>query len=291
MSKKEAFIFEASKNNFDTAVIQNSHKLPVFVEFMGVWSGPCIQVSDELSGLAKEFSGQFIFAKIDIDEQPELMEQYSVKNVPTLKVFVNGEVVETKEGLLNERELRDILKNFGVYSQTEELRQKAREKHMAGETLAAIQLLTEAMQKDPSSTKTAMDMAQVLIDLNELEQAKNLFNQLPDDAKNSDMGKSVMGQLTFYDLAEKTQGKFQLQQLLIANPNDCDLNFDLAICLIAEKDFEKAIDHLFEIININANYKDGAAREMIINVANMLTPNNPELASSIRSRLSSMTFS
>jgi len=291
VSKKEVFIFEVSKQNFDTTVIQNSHKLPVLVEFIGVWSGPCIQMSDEIANLAKEFAGQFIFAKVDVDEQPELMKQYEVENVPTLNVIVNGEVVKTKEGLLTQNELRDILKGLDVYSKTDELRQQARKKHIAGDTLAAIQLLTQAMQQDPANTKTAMDMAQVLIDLNELEQAKGLFNKLPNDAKNSDMGKAILGQLAFFDLAEKTQGKFQLQQILLTNTSNCDAHFDMATCLIAEREYQQAIDHLFEIMNIDANYKNDAAREMIITVTNMLTPNNPELASSFRSRLSSFSFS
>ena len=290
-NRPDVFVFEVSTQNFDSVVIQNSFKLPVLVEFMGVWSGPCIQMSDELSGLAKEFAGQFIFAKADIDEQPELKTQYEIENVPSLKVFVNGEVVRTEEGLLNQTESRDVLKEFGVYSQTDEMRLQAREKHMSGETVAAIQLLTQAIQQDPSNTKIAMDMAQIFLDLNEPEQATDLFNQLPNSAKQSDMGKSLTGQLTFLDLAAKTKGKFQLQQALLTSPNNCDVHFDLAVCLIAERDYEQAVDHLFEIMRIDANYKDDAAREMIINVSNMLTPNNPELSSRIRSRLSSFSFS
>lgn len=291
MNKPDVFIFEGSKNNFDTAVIQNSHKVPVFVEFMGIWSGPCIQMSEELSEFAKEFAGQFIFVKVDTDEQTELMKQYNIKNLPTLNVFINGEVVDEEEGQLNQQELRTCLKKHGIYSQVDELRQRAREKHMAGDTLAAMQLLTQAMQQDASNTKVAMDMGQIFIDVDETEQAKTLYNQLPDSAKSSDMGKSLLGQLTFLDLAANTQGKFQLQQDLLANPNNCDSHFDLAVCLIAEKDYEQASSHLLEVMNINPQYKDDAAREMIINVANMLAPNNQELSSKIRSKLSSKSFS
>lgn len=127
---------------------------------MGIWSGPCIQMSEELSNLANEFTGQFIFAKRDIDEQPELMKQYTVENVPSLKVFVDGAVVQTEEGQLNHQELRDVLKGFGVFSQIDDMRQQAREKHISGDTLEGMQLLTQAMQQDPSNIKVAMDMGQ-----------------------------------------------------------------------------------------------------------------------------------
>lgn len=291
MNTKEVYIFEASQKNFETVVIQNSHKLPVLVEFMGIWSGPCIQMSEEISTLAKEFVGEFIFAKVDIDEQPELMKEYAIENIPSLKVLVNGKVVQTEEGLLTQKELRDVLKNVGVYSQVNELRQAAQEKHMTGDTATAIQLLSQAMQQDPSNTNTAMDMVQIFIDLNEKDQAIALFNQLPNNAKTSDMGKLLTGQLTFLDLASKTNGKSQLQQLLMTTPNDCDANFDLAICLIAEKDYEQAVNHLLDIMKINPDYKDHAAREMAITVINMLAPNNAELSSQLRRKLSAINFS
>ncbi len=98
MSNKEALIFEVSKNNFDSGVIENSHKVPVLVEFMGIWSGPCIQMSEEIMDLAKEFAGEFIFAKVDMDEQPELIKQYDVENVPALRVFKDGDMVRGEEG-------------------------------------------------------------------------------------------------------------------------------------------------------------------------------------------------
>ncbi len=286
-SEKEVFIFEVSKQNFESTVIQNSSKIPVLVEFMGVWSGPCIQMSEEISNLAKEFAGQFIFAKIDIDEQAELMKDYGVEIIPNLQVFVDGKVAQTQEGLMTQDELRLLLKEFGIYSKVNELRQQAREKHMAGDSLSAIQLLTNAMKQEPSNTKVAMDMVQIFIDLNELAQAEGLFNQLPDTAKDSDMGKLLIGQLTFLSLASKTEGKFQLQQQLLTSPDNCDVHFDMAVCLIAEKDYQEAVNHLFEIMKIDNNYKENAAREMIVTVTNMLAPNNPELSSEFRSKLGS----
>ncbi len=286
-SEKEIFIFEISKNNFESTVIQNSSKIPVLVEFMAIWSGPCIQLSEEISSLAKEFAGQFIFAKVDIDEQADLMKDYGVENIPNLQVFVDGEVVQTQEGLMSHDELRLLLKEFNIYSKIDEMRQQAREKHMAGDPINAIQLLTNAIKQDPSNTKVAMDMAQIFIDLGELDQAEGLFNQLPDSAKDSDMGKMLIGQLTFLRLASETAGKSDLQQQLLTNPDNCDVHFDIAICLIAEKSYQEAINHLFEIMKINKNYKDDAAREMIITVTNMLAPNNPELSSEFRSKLGS----
>lgn len=285
MPQTDALIFEVSQNSFNSAVLLNSHKVPVLVEFMGVWSEPCIRMENSLNALAKEFPGQFIFAKVDMDEQPELIKEYGVKNIPTLKVFKGGNVVRTEEGLMQTDELRELLKAFGVYRQSDELRMQARQKHMQGDAMAAINLLTQAIQQDPTNTRVVMDMVQVMLDINQLEPATSLFNRLPDHEKQSDMGRSLLGQLTFKGLASKTGGKDTLQQRVAASPADHDAHFDLAICLVAEHEYQPAMDHLFTIFTADPDYKDGAAREMIINLTNMLAPNNPELAKAFRRRL------
>lgn len=285
MSDQEVFVFEVSQGNFNTSVVLNSYKLPVLVEFMSVSSGPCIAMSDTLSRLATEFAGQFIFARLDVDEQPELRKDYSIENIPTLKVFKDGEVVRTEEGKLQEPELRELLKSYGIYRQSDELREQAREKHMSGETLQAISLLTQAIKEDPANTRVAMDMVQVFLDINELEQATSLFNRLPEKDRETDMGRSLLGQLSFKGLAAKTEGKAQLLARLATSADDYDTHFDLAICLVAEHDYPQAMEHLFTIFDNNPEYKEGAAKEMIINLSNMLSVNEPELAQSFRRRM------
>ena len=69
---KDIYIFEATTENFDQVVIQNSNKMPVVTLFMAAWSEPCFVLTEFFSKLAKEFAGQFIFAKVDIDEQQAL---------------------------------------------------------------------------------------------------------------------------------------------------------------------------------------------------------------------------
>jgi len=103
---KDVYIFEATAANIDQVVMQNSNKIPVVTLFMGVWSEPCFVIAEIFSKLAKEFAGQFIFAKIDIDEQPSLKDQFKIENVPTIMVVQNAESVLTSEGLMTEDEAR-----------------------------------------------------------------------------------------------------------------------------------------------------------------------------------------
>ena len=285
MSNQDALVFEASQSSFNTTVILNSYKFPVLVEFMGMWSEPCNHMAEDITQLAKEFAGQFAFVKVDSDQQEELMTQYDVKNIPTIKMFKDGEVVLTEQGQLNTADLRELLKSQGIYRQSDELRQQARQKHMAGDMIAAITLLTQAIQQDPGNTRIAMDMVQIFLDMDELEQATALFNKLPDNDKNSETGKLLIGQFTFKELAAKTEGLEALIAKVETNPNDFDACFDLSTCYVAEHNYQQAMHYLFNIFDQEPDYKEGAAREMIINLTNMLMPNEPELAQEFRRRL------
>lgn len=287
MSSQDIFIFDVSQKSFNTSVIMNSYKMPVLVEFMGVWSEPCIRLADQLASLATEFPGQFIFAKVDIDEQPELQKDYAIENIPTIKVFKDGEVVRTEQGLLNEAELRELLKTYNIFNQSDEMRQQARQQHIAGETMEAIQTLTSAIKQDPSNARVAMDMIQIMLDIGELEQATALFNRLPDSSKTSDTGKALTGQIAFKGLAAKTAGSDALNSRIFQNPDDFDAHFDLAICQVADHQYQQAMESLFSIYNKQADYKEGAVKEMIINLCNMLVANEPELAHEYRQKLGS----
>jgi len=285
---KEAIIFEVSERSFDKYVISNSDKAPVFVLFMNVWAEPCIQTADMLSTLAKEFSGQFVFAKVDIDENKALVERFEIENVPTLKVFVDGKATISEEGQISEDEARALLKNFGIINEIEEKRMQARQLHMQGETQEAIMLLTLAIQQEPSNTNVAMDMVQIFIDMGEIEQANSLFNRLPDSIKAGELGLSLSGQLWIIKEAGKTAGLDSLKAALLTNPDDFAARFDCAICEISQHNTQQALEHLFYIQQHRPEFKEGAAKEMIVTIINTITPNDPEAAQEYRSRLAGL---
>lgn len=283
--EKEVFVFEVSEKSFNSAVLLNSNKLPVVVEFMGVWSEPCVVQADIFSLLANEFAGQFIFARVDIDENPGLSRQYKIENVPTVLVFKNAELVRTEVGQLAEAEARSLLKDLGVFRQSDEMRNQAREKHLAGDTPGAVLLLTEAIKADPSNVRVVLDMVQIFIDTDQLDEAKGLFSRLPKSVHESETGRAITGQLLFKDLASKTEGEEKLREKLLQVPDDHAARFDLAVCMVADYQYREAMDALFQILQADANFREGAAREMIITLLNMLSPVNPQLAQEYRRKL------
>lgn len=281
----QGYVFEVNQQKFNELVLLNSHKIPVIVEFLGVYSGPCIALEQELTEFAHYYHGQFIFAKVDIDEQPELAKEYEIVNLPTIKVFKDGKIVRTEEGQMTKEEQLAMLKDIGISRASDELREKAREKHASGDFSGAIQLLTQAIQKDPTNTQIALDMVLVMLDIDELDEAKTLFNRLPEKDRLSETGRTITSQITFKELAAKTDGRDALLARLENDPRDFDAHFDLSICLITEYRYEGALESLFTIFDKVPDYKDGAAREMLNYLLQNLSQSEPELVKKYRTRM------
>lgn len=96
-----------NKDNFQSD-IKEFNGLAI-VDFFATWCGPCKMLTPIIDKLAEEFEGKVKIRKVDIDESPELAQEYKVMSVPTLVVFKNGEVVETLLGVQNRAKLVELI--------------------------------------------------------------------------------------------------------------------------------------------------------------------------------------
>lgn len=90
---------------FDSEVLKSD--LPVVVDFWAEWCGPCKVLSPVVDELATELQGKVKIVKINIDEAPEAPTKYGVRGIPTLMIFKNGQVVDTRVGGMPKSQLAE----------------------------------------------------------------------------------------------------------------------------------------------------------------------------------------
>ena len=89
--------------DFQQEVLQSS--IPVLVDFWATWCGPCQALAPTLDEIANDYQGKIKVVKIDIDQNPESAAQYNVRSIPTLLIFKNGNVEDSKIGLQSKSQL------------------------------------------------------------------------------------------------------------------------------------------------------------------------------------------
>ncbi len=83
---------------------------PVLVDFWATWCAPCRAIAPSLEELATQYKGQVKIAKVDVDENQQIAQQFGIRSIPTLLLFKGGKVVEQLVGAVPKSKLEDSLK-------------------------------------------------------------------------------------------------------------------------------------------------------------------------------------
>jgi thioredoxin 1 len=99
---------DTTDNSFEQEVINS--KKPVLVDFWAPWCGPCKQLGPLVDQLSTDMSEEIEVYKCNIDENPEIPSKYAVRGIPTLMIFKDGKLSDSKVGALPKSALYDWVK-------------------------------------------------------------------------------------------------------------------------------------------------------------------------------------
>ena len=102
-------VITLTDDNFDEEV--NSSDKPVLVDYWATWCGPCRMIAPILDELHTELEGKAVIGKVNVDENSEASANYGVRNIPTILIFKNGEVVDKLVGAVPKSEILSKLES------------------------------------------------------------------------------------------------------------------------------------------------------------------------------------
>jgi thioredoxin 1 len=100
-------VVKLTTENFENEVLKSD--LPVLVDFWATWCGPCQRVAPILEDLGLELLGRAKIAKLDVDEEYEIADQFGIMSIPTMVVFKEGKVFQSTIGVQSKETLKKML--------------------------------------------------------------------------------------------------------------------------------------------------------------------------------------
>ncbi|MCK4675252.1 MAG: thioredoxin fold domain-containing protein, partial [Gammaproteobacteria bacterium] len=157
-----SYIIDVTSENFNDAVLSNSHKGPVMVNYWAENAGPCLRLWPVLEKLANDYNGQFLLANVDTNKEKQLAHEYGVNSVPTVKLFINGKVIDQIHGYDSPGSFKKMLDKYLARESDKDLAGAVAE-YQNGDKEAAFEQLNKLIFIDPENSRIQLTFAKLLM--------------------------------------------------------------------------------------------------------------------------------
>ena len=280
-------MLNTSGDTFQRDVVDASHDVPVLVDFWAPWCGPCRALGPMLERLEQDGAGRFRLVKINSDENPELSAQFGVRSIPYVVAFVDGRPVDSFVGVLPESQLRAFIDRVAP-NPSEIERRKAAALLEAGDQAGALAALRAALALDPANDDARLDLAGLLLDATAgaagAQDAAELLARTSALTQQGTRFRALQTRVDSLVQAALLPSADELRRRVEAQPGDLQARADLSRQLIAQGQFEPALEELLEIVARDRAFGDDYGRKAALAVFDLMT-DRPSAVSAYRRRL------
>ncbi|MEV4332348.1 tetratricopeptide repeat protein [Streptomyces sp. NPDC049597] len=267
-----ALVIDTDEARFERDVLQRSTEVPVVIDFWAEWCEPCKQLSPLLDRLAKEYNGRFVLAKIDVDANQMLMQQFGVQGIPAVFAVVAGQALPLFQGAAPEAQIRQTL---------DQLIQVAEERFgLTGVTVDPDVSGEAAEAPAPAGPYDALlSAAMDALDAGDFGGAIQAYkNVLADDPANSE-AKLGLAQAELLGRVRDMDPQ-QVRRDAADNPGDVRAQIAAADLDLVGGHVEDAFGRLVETVRRTAGADRDAARVRLLELFEVVGPDDPRVTAS-----------
>lgn len=268
-----SYIIDVTSENFNDAVLSNSHKGPVMVNYWAENAGPCLRLWPVLEKLANDYNGQFLLVNIDTNKEKSLAQDYGVNSVPTVKLFINGEVIDQIHGYDSPESFKKMLDKY-LARESDKALAAAVSEYQNGNKEIAFEQLGKLVFIDPENHRILLTLAKLLMKEQAYDQAYALLAKTPLKNENEE-AVVLMTNALFLSTVQQSAELDELEKQLEENPDDKDILFNICSQRMMQSNYTEAMDMLLKIIKLDYTWRDGIASLCLRGLFIMLGKDNP----------------